>query len=119
MLADEAVGATDEGAKARIDSLAVLEREVLSRLPNNQVRSRGLVAAASQRVGHVCAIFGRIEIHGRTEMSPVWRPLLSLIGQETDLLWVSKAREVPDWLPAAGIEVATTPALAPPVCTVS
>ena len=119
MLADEVVGAIDEAAKARIDSLAVLEREVLSLLPNNQVRPRDLVAAASQRVDHVCAIFGRIEIHGRTEMSPVWRPLLSLIGQETDLLWVSKAREVPDWLPAAGIEVATTPALTPPVRAVS
>ena len=52
-------------------------------------------------------------------MSPVWRPLLSLIGQETGLLWVSKAREVPGWLPDAGIEVATTPALAPPVRAVS
>ena len=119
MLADEAVAATDAAAKARIGSLAVLEREVLSRLPNNQVRPRDLVAAASQRVGHVGAIFGRIEIHGRTEMSPVWRPLLSLIVQETGLLWVSKAREVPGWLQDAGIEVATTPALAPPLRAVS
>ena len=115
----EAVAATDETAKARIGSLAVLEREVLSRLPNNQVRPRDLVVAASQRVGHARSIFGCIEIHGRTEMSPVWRPLLSLIGQETDLFWVSKAREVPDWLSDAGIEVETTPALAPPVRAVS
>ena len=102
MLDAEAVAATDETAKARIGSLAVLEREVLSRLPNNQVRPRDLVVAASQRVGHARSIFGCIEIHGRTEMSPVWRPLLSLIGQETDLFWVSKAREVPDWLSDAG-----------------
>ena len=78
-LGEEEAAASDETVKTRLASLAVLERAVFSRLPNKQVRPRDLVAVASQRVGHANSIFGRIEIHGRTEMSPVWRPLLSLI----------------------------------------
>ena len=118
-LAEEEAGATDETTKARFASLAVLERGVLSRLPNHQVRPRDLVAAASQRAGHARSIFGRIEIHGRTEMSPVWRPLLSLIRRETDLVWVGEAREIPSWLPDTGIAVETTTASSPSVRAVS
>ena len=118
-LAEEAASATDETAKARFASLAVLERGVISRLPNHQVRPRELVAAASQHVGHARSIFGRIEIHGRTEMSPVWRPLLSLIRRETDLVWVGEARKIPDWLPDTGVAVETTPPSSSSVRTVS
>ena len=42
MLADEAVAATDAAAKARIGSLAVLEREVLSRLPEQSGPAQGI-----------------------------------------------------------------------------
>ena len=118
-LDEEAKAATDETTKVRFASLAVLERGVLSRLPNRQIRPRDLVEAASQRVGHARSIFGRIEIHGRTEMSPVWRPLLSLIRQEMDLVWVGKAREIPGWLSDAGVVVETTSAAAPSVRSVS
>lgn len=107
-LHEEAEAAADETAKARLASLAVLEREILSRLPNNQVRPRDLVAAASDRVAHARAIFGRIEIHGRTEMSPVWRPLLSLIAEHTDVIWVGEARQVPGWLSEMKIAVETS-----------
>ena len=118
-LAEEEAAATDEIAEVRFASLAALERAVLLRLPNHQVRPRDLVAAASQRVGHTRSIFGRIEIHGRTEMSPVWRPLLSLIRRETDLVWVGEARETPSWLPNTGIAVETTPPSSPSVRAVS
>ena len=115
----EAAAATDETAEARIRSLAILEKEVLSRLPSSQIRPRDLVAAAAKPVSHARSIFGRIEIHGRTEMSPVWRPLLSLISRETDLVWVGKARQIPGWLPHTGIAVETTPAAAPAARAVS
>ena len=112
-LDEEADVASDRTAAERLRSLAILEREVLLRLPNNQVRPRGLVAAASEHVAHAHSIFGRIEIHGRTEMSPVWRQLLSLIDRETDLVWVGEARKTPDWLPDLGIAVKTAPAASP------
>ena len=118
-LDEEAKAASEETAKVRFTSLAVLEREVLSRLPNHQVRPRDLVAAAAQRVGHARSIFGRIEIHGRTEMSPVWRPLLSLIRRETDLVWEAEARGTPSWLPDTGIAVETTPTSLPSLRAVS
>ena len=118
-LDEEAKAAGNETGGARLGSLAVLEREVLSKLPNPQVRPRDLVAAVAQRVGHTRSIFGRIEIHGRTEMSPVWRPLLSLVHRETDLAWVAEAREPPSWLLDTGIAVETTPPSAPSVRTVS
>ena len=118
-LGEEEATASDETVKLRLASLAVLEREVLSRLPNKQVRPRDLVAAASQRVGHARSIFGRIEIHGRTEMSPVWRPLLSLICQEMDLVWVGEARKIPGWLSDGEIAVKKTRAATPVVRAVS
>ena len=118
-LDEEAEAAASETARARVRSMEVLEREVLSRLPNNQVRPGDLVSLAGQHVRHAGSIFGRIEIHGRTEMSPVWRPLLSQIGRETDVVWVGEARETPDWLSDYGIEVTTAPAAAPALCAVS
>lgn len=106
-LDEEAAAATSEAAGTRLDSLALLEREVLSRLPANQLRPRELVAAAARRAVHASSIFGRIEFHGRTEMSPVWRPLLSLIRRRTDVVWVTGGRKSPDWLLDSGVEVKT------------
>ena len=117
---DEEVGsAPNETARVRLDSLAVMEREVLSRLPASQLRPRDLAAAAARRAAHAASIFGRIEIHGRTEMSPVWRPLLSLIGRETEVAWVAGARRPPDWLRDPGIEIRTAPKATPSVRALS
>ena len=66
-LEKEAECAAVQTARERLSSLAALEREVLSRLPSNQVPPRDLVEAASKRVQHAGTIFGCIEIHGRTE----------------------------------------------------
>ena len=109
----------EETETARIGALATLEREVRSRLPKNQIPPGELVDAALKRVGHAPSIFGRIEIHGRTEMSPVWRALLSRIGRQTDVVWVAEARQTPDWLSKSGIAVETRPASEPEVRTVS
>jgi hypothetical protein len=104
-LAEECESAIDPTAKARLSSLAILEREVLARLPKNQLRPRDLVTAAAEHARHALAIFGRIEIHGRTEMSPIWRPLLSVMAQNTQVVWKAEARRLPDWLSSTGIEV--------------
>lgn len=104
-LAEESESVTDPTAKARLASFAILESAVLARLPKNQLRPRDLVTAASKRSGHERAIFGRIEIHGRTEMSPIWRPLLSMMAQNTEVVWTAEARRVPDWLSSSGIAV--------------
>ena len=107
-LAEESESVTDPTAKARLSSLAILEREVLARLPKNQLRPRDLVTAASKHARHAPAIFGRIEIHGRTEMSPIWRPLLSAMVQSTQVVWMAEARRVPDWISSTGIAVERT-----------
>ena len=118
-LEKEAECAAVQTARERLSSLAALEREVLSRLPSNQVPPRDLVAAASKRVQHSGAIFGRIEIHGRTEMSPVWRPLLSQIAEHTDVVWVGGAREIPGWLSDPNISTETSPPSEPTIRAVS
>ena len=104
-LAEEIAAASDPTATARLNSLAALETEVLARLPKSQLRPHDLVAAALQRVCHAPTLFGRIEVHGRTEMSPVWRPLLAAIAQETEVVWIAEARRVPDWLSSTGVPV--------------
>lgn len=118
-LDEEIRQATDPAAQARMASLAILEREVLVQLPKNQLRLRQLVDLASKHVAHARAIFGRIEILGSTEVAPVWRPLLSLIAQNTEVTWVAEARRVPDWLATTGIRVEKTSPAAPKVSAVS
>ena len=93
-LTAEMAAASTGTAAARLGSFATLEREVLKHLPANQLRPRNLVAAALEHVRHSRALFGRIAIRGHTEMSPVWRPLLSAMTQATDVAWIADARYV-------------------------
>lgn len=94
--------ASGAAAKARLDAMGALEREVLERLPKNQLRPCDLVAAALGRVPLTRTLFGRIEIRAHTEMAPVWRPLLSATARATDVLWIAEVSYVPDWVPVVG-----------------
>lgn len=118
-LEEEADSCIDPTAKTRLASLAVLENEVLTQLPGNQLRPRDLVSKASTRVEHSRAIFAPIDIHGRTEMSPVWRPLLSKIAEHTEVVWVAEARQVPEWLSDTGVSVETSEPTQPAIQTCS
>lgn len=118
-LSDEAKSASAPTAKARLEAVAALEKEVLARLPKSQRRPADLVAAALQRVKFAKVIFGRIEIHGRTEMSPVWRPLLAAIAQETEVVWIAEARHIPDWVSATGAKINKSDAATPAMRAVS
>ncbi len=102
-LDDEAKAAVDPAARTRLEALALLEREVLARLPTNEMRPNDLVARALKRTGYAKVLFGSIEIHGRTEMSPVWRPLLAALAAETRVTWVAEARRAPPWLAQLGV----------------
>jgi len=116
---DEVDSAKDTDAKARLVSLSLLEQGVLAQLPKNQLRPRELVECGVKRAALSRAIFGRIEIHGSTEVAPVWRPLLSTLAKHTEVVWVANARSTPDWLTALNIVVTRTPAANPVVSTVS
>ena len=109
----------DGNGSTRTGSLATLEREVRSRLPKNQLPPAELAKAAFERVHFAPTLFGRIEIHGRTELPPVWRDLLLRLGTETDLVWVAGARLFPDWLSGSGITVHTTKPSQPEIRAVS
>lgn len=118
-LAREMASASDPTAKARLDAMAALERGVLARRPKSHLRPRDLVAAAFPRVRLARTLFGRIGILGHTEMSPVWRPLLSAIARATDVVWTAEARHVPDWVVESGIAVETRAPEQPAIRTVS
>ena len=90
------------------DSLKILEREVRSRLPKNQLPAGELANSALERAHYAPILFGRIEIHGRTELSPVWRKVLIRLSRETDVVWMARARTTPDWLSGWDIAVATS-----------
>ena len=90
------------------DSLKILEREVRSRLPKNQLPAGELANSALERAHYAPILFGRIEIHGRTELSPVWRKVLIRLSRETDVVWMAGARTTPDWLSGWDIAVATS-----------
>lgn len=94
-------------AQARLTSLRTLETEVLARLPVAQRRPADLVVAALSRIANAPACFGPISIVGRTEMSPVWRPLLAALNGVTPVTWVADARAIPEWLDTTGTKTET------------
>jgi hypothetical protein len=118
-LAQEVVAASSPSAKSRLQSMHRLEQGVLARLPKNQLRPRDLVAAALARVAQARALFGKIEILGRTEMSPVWRPLLAGLAPVIETTWIAEARRVPSWLQATGVTAITGSAEQPTIRAIS
>ena len=113
-------GLTLDGSGApAAGSLKVLERDVRSRLPKNQLPAGELAKAALERVRYAPLLFGRIEIHGRTELSPVWRKLLLRLSRETDVVWAAGARATPDWLAGSDILVTRSPPSEPCLRAVS
>ena len=118
-LADETASAKDQAARTRLEAMTCLEQEVLARLPKSELRPHDLVTAALSRIGYAKSLFGRIAIHGRTEMSPVWRPLLTALAIETEVTWVADARRVPPWLSSTGVPALTKAAEEPAIRSIS
>ena len=104
----ELLETTDALVRTRIDAVTRLETHVLEQLPTSMRRPTDLVALALQNLHHAKALFGPIRIIGRTEMSPVWRPLLAALTNVTDVQWIAGPRHVPAWVPALGIIVVRT-----------
>ena len=89
----------------RLRALSTLEDEVLRLLPPSMKRPRDLVKLACSRVLHAPAVIGPIEIHGHSEMSPCWRPLLAALTTIVPVRWVAGARSTPSWLGTMNIDV--------------
>ena len=117
-LAELAANASSKAA-SRLAAVARLETEVIRHLPPSMCRPADLVSAALQRTSYARVLFGRIAIHGRTEMSPIWRPLLAALAAETDVQWVAGPRYVPSWVHELGITVVEAPRETPEILTVS
>jgi hypothetical protein len=64
---------TDAVVRSRIAAVSRLEAHALERLPSSMRRPADLVEIALKHLQHAKGLFGPIRIHGRTEMSPVWR----------------------------------------------
>src|SRR6202045_4909278 len=63
----------------RLRALPAHEATTLRRLPPSMKQPRELVELACGRIRHAPAVIGPIEIHGHSEMSPCWRPLLAAL----------------------------------------
>lgn len=118
-LDEEAQAATEPAARTRLAALALLEKGVIGRLPASQRRPADLVAEAIKHVKLAKPIFGKMEVHGRTEMSPVWRPLLAALAAETEVAWIAQARHIPEWLGTIDVQVERCEAESPATRTVS
>ncbi len=99
---------TDTFVRSRINAITTLEAAVLDRLPPSMLRPADLVDLALQRLHHAKTLFGAIHVLGRTEMSPVWRPLLAALKDVTDVQWVAGPRDVPAWVRELKIAVIET-----------
>ncbi len=99
---------TDALIGSRIDAVARLEACVLAQLPASMKRPADLVNLALQHLNYAKALFGSIHVLGRTEMSPVWRPILSALKDVTNVEWVAGPRQLPAWVRTIGISVVET-----------
>ena len=86
------------GKHPRLQALHALEEDVLRRLPPSMKRPMELVELACKRVAYAKAVLGPVEIHGHSEMSPCWRPLLGKLAETLPVTWIAGPRHVPDWL---------------------
>lgn len=68
-------------------------------------RPRELVELASGCIRHAPAVIGPVEIHGHSEMSPCWRPLLVALTTTVPVVWFAGSRSAPLWLDAMNIAV--------------
>jgi hypothetical protein len=100
---------------SRLAAVARLEADVIRRLPPSMCRPADLVSAALQRTSYARVLFGRISVLGRTEMSPIWRPLLAALAADTDVQWIAGPRYVPSWVHELGIPVVETPRETPEI----
>jgi hypothetical protein len=94
-------------AHPRLQALRKLEGEVLRRLPPSMKRPQDLVELSRARIGFAKAVLGPVEIHGHSEMSPCWRPLLAALSEIIPLTWVAGSRHVPDWIRQMRAEIRT------------
>jgi hypothetical protein len=117
-LAQLAANAAPEAA-SRLAAVARLEVEAIRHLPSSMCRPADLVTAALPRTAYARILFGRISVLGRTEMSPVWRPLLAALAAETDVQWIAGPRHVPSWVHELRIPVVETPRDTPEIHTES
>jgi RecB family exonuclease len=99
-----------ESGHPRLAALARLEDEIVSRLPASMRRPSELVDLASRRLELAKSVIGPVEIHGHSEMSPCWRPFLTLLAEVVPVKWVAGARHVPPWLVGTKIVVETAKA---------
>ena len=90
---------------ARLEALHALENEMLRRLPPSMKRPGELVEIARGRMRYAPAVIGPVEIHGHSEMSPCWRPLLAELATTVPVMWVAGSRSTPSWLAAMKIEI--------------
>jgi hypothetical protein len=98
-------------AHPRLQALHLLELETLRRLPPSMKRPADLVALARRRIHLAPAIIGPLEIHGHSEMSPCWRPLLAQLAKVVPVSWFAGARSVPSWLEELDVKVYREPPL--------
>ena len=103
----------------RLKSLAILEETVLQALPPAMMRPGDLVNAGLQRLDHVPALFGPIDIVSITELSPAWRPLLRAIATRVPVRWIAGPRPIPQWLDGDAINIVRTESRAPEILAVS
>jgi hypothetical protein len=100
----------------RLQAIRSLEEEVLRRLPPSMKRPKELVELARAHIGYAKAVLGPVEIHGHSEMSPCWRPLLHAVGEIVPVTWIAGSRHVPDWIRKTRAEVRSeAPSKAQPV----
>jgi hypothetical protein len=91
----------------RLQALRKLEEEVLCRLPPCMKRPQDLVALARGRIGYAKAVVGPVEVHGHSEMSPCWRPLLVALSEIVPVTWIAGSRHVPGWICGTQAQVRT------------
>ena len=99
---------------ARIRDLLAIERLLRHELPAGAVTLGDLRDAALARTSYAKAVLGNVEIDLRSDVAPLWRPLLVALGREVRVTWRTPAVPM-TWFTGEVIEAPTASSAAEPI----
>lgn len=94
-------------APGRLSDLAAIETHIRASLPGAWLLPRDLRDAALAKVANAPAIFGKVTLHGISDIDPVWRPLVVALSKVTPFSWNVVGNADRSWFPG-------NPDVAPP-----
>jgi len=90
--------------RQRVKDVALLEKEVLKKIPTRMYRPKNLVHLAIAQMDHAPSVLGSVTLYGIPDLDEVWRPLLINLAEVVPVIWQHGFYKDPPWLEGTKIQ---------------